>query len=244
MEKRAVGGPMPGEHTNRILCGADPSGSVDAVEQLLLAADEQSVDAIALVGDIGEHGHGYRAVLGALARARCPVFWVPGASDAPVDRYLQEASNIETAFPLLHGVHGTAAASSDGLLFAGLGGEISDDPRQPRDERERLSYPRWEAEYRLKVLAEFDYNQLVLVFWTAPEHKGLERTGSEAVTEVIGTYRPRLVVCGGERGVEVLGRSLTVAPGSLRAGYCAVADLHRRTAELQEFTASAWVRAE
>lgn len=235
---------MPSEHMNRILCAADPSGSVDAIERLLLAADEQGVDAVALLGDIGEHGDGYRTVFGALARVGCPVFWVPGADDAPVDRYLQEAANIETAFPLLRGVHGTAAISSDGLLFAGLGGEISDDPRQPRDERESLSYPRWEAEYRLKVLGEFDYNQLVLLFWTAPQHKGLGRAGSEAVTELIGTYRPRLVVCGGDRGVEVLGRSLTVAPGSIRDGYYAVADLHGRTADLQEFTSSAGTRAE
>jgi len=234
---------MPSEHTNRILCAADPGGSVDAIGQLLLAADEQSVDAIALLGDIGAHGDGYRAVFSALLRARCPVFWVPGAGDAPVERYLQEAANIETAFPLLRGVHGTAAASADGLLFAGFGGAISDDPTQPRDELERLAYPRWEAEYRLKVIGEFDYNELVLLFGTAPEHKGLKRTGSEAVAELIGTYRPRLAVCGGDRGVEILGRSLTVAPGSLRDGYYAVADLHRREAELQEFTVPAGTRA-
>lgn len=233
---------MPSEHTNRILCAADPSGSVDAVGRLLLAADQQSVDAIALLGDIGERGGGYRDVFAALARASCPVFWVPGATDAPIERYLQEAFNIETAFPLLHSVHGTAAAY-DGLLSAGFGGEINDDPRASRDEVQRLSYPRWEPAYRLKVIGHFDYNELVLLFWTAPEHKGLERIGSEAVAELIGTYRPRLAVCGGDRGVEVLGRSLIVAPGSLRDGHYAVADLHRREAELQETTAPAGTRA-
>jgi Icc-related predicted phosphoesterase len=38
--------------------------------------------------------------------------------------------------------------------------------------------------------------------------------------------------------VEVLGRSLTVAPGSLREGDYAVADLHDRTAELKRLTKS------
>jgi hypothetical protein len=152
-------------------------------------------------------------VFGALARARCPVFWVPGPGDVPVERYLQEAFNIETAFPLLRGVHGTAAAASRGVLFAGFGEEGSDDPRQPHDERQKLSYPRWEAEYRLKVLREFDYDELVLLTWTAPAHKGQQRAGSEAVAELI-------------------------APGSLRDGHHAVADLRERTAVLKELTAA------
>jgi uncharacterized protein len=229
---------MTSERVNRILCAADPSGSVGAIERLLAAADEHNVDAVAMLGNIGERADGHRGVFGALARARCPVFWVPGSDDVPVERYLQEAFNIETAFPLLRGVHGTAAAASGGVLFAGLGGEISDDPRQPRDEREKLSYPRWEAEYRLKVLGEFDYDELVLLFWTAPAHKGLARAGSEAVAELIGTHRPRVAVCGGERGVEVLGRSTVVAPGSLRDGHYAVAELSARTAVLQELAVS------
>ena len=162
----------------------------------------------------------------------------------PVDRYLHEAANIETAFPLLRGVHGTAAISSDGLLFAGLGGEISDDPRHPRDERERLSYPRWEAEYRLKVVGEFDYNQLVLLFWTAPEHKGLEadreRSGHRADRDLPTTSgrlrrRPR------RRGSGPEPHRRSRKPSEM-ASY-AVADLHGRTADLQEFTSSAGRRA-
>lgn len=229
---------MASGHTNRILCAADPSGSPDAIEELLAAADEHSVDAIALVGDIGEHDAGPRHVFRKLALAACPVFWVPGPGDVPVERYLQEASSIETAFTGVRGVHGTVASAPGGLLFAGFGGRVNDDLGQARDERERLSYPRWEAGYRLKVLGEFEYNELVLLFWTPPAHKGLDRPGSEAVTELIGTYRPRVVVCAGERGVEELGRSLVVAPGRIRDGHYAVVELHERTAMLQEVAAS------
>ena len=230
---------MASEHVNRILCAADPNGSVDAIERLLATADEDGVDAIALLGDIGERGDGHRAVFRALARARCPVFWVPGSGDAPIEHYLHEAFTIEMAFPLLRGVHGTAAFGPGGLLLAGFGGEIDDEPRHFRDERNKLSYPRWEAEYRLKVLGEFDYNELVLLFWAAPAPKGLELRGSGAVAELIGTYRPRLALCAGEHRVEALGRSLVVAPGRLRDGHCAVADLHERTAELRELGTSA-----
>jgi Icc-related predicted phosphoesterase len=229
---------VPGEHVNRILCAADPGGSVDMIEGLLVASDQHNVDAVAMIGDLGERGDGYRSVFHALGRASCPVFWVPGPSDAPVERHLQEAFNMETAYPLLRGVHGTAANASGELLFAGFGGEISDDPQHRREEREKLSYPRWEPEYRLKILGEFDYNDLVLLFWTAPLHKGLGTAGSEAVAELIGTYRPRLAVCGEGCGAEVLGRTAVVAPGSLRAGYYAIADLRERKAQLRQLVPS------
>ena len=52
---------MASDHTNRILCAADPRGSVDMIARLLDAADQYQVDAVAMVGDIGERGGGYRA---------------------------------------------------------------------------------------------------------------------------------------------------------------------------------------
>jgi uncharacterized protein len=235
-----IGGVMSSEHVNRILCAGQPQGSVDAVERLLAVAEEQRAQAIALVGDLGGAENGYRDVFRALGKTRLPLFWVPGPGDAPADRYLREAYSIEVAFPLLHGVHGSAALTpDDAVAFTGLGGEISDDPNAPREEAERLRYPRWEAEYRLKVLQAIDYNELVLLFATPPAHKGLGLPGSEAVAELVGTYRPRLVVCGGDRGVETLGKSVVVAPGNLGAGEYAVSDLHARTAELAELPAAA-----
>jgi uncharacterized protein len=231
---------MGSEHVNRILCAGQPQGSADAVSRLLAVAEEQRAQAIALVGELGSRDDGYREVFRALGAGRLPVFWVPGPGDAPAGRYMREAYNIEVAFPLLHGVHGGAAlAPEDNVAFAGMGGEIVDDPHVPREEHERLRYPRWEAEYRLKILQVIDYNELVLLFATPPAHKGLGIPGSEAVAELVGTYRPRLVVCGGERRVEVLGKSVVVAPGNLATGEYAVADLHAKTAELAELPAAA-----
>ena len=119
------------------------------------------------------------------------------------------------------------------MLFAGFGGAVSDDPDAPRDETTRLSYPRWEAEYRLKLVRELDEHQLVLLFATPPAHKGLHHDGSEVLAELVGTHRPRLVVCGGEAGTGLIGGSTIVAPGSLAEGQYAVADLHERTVNFE-----------
>ena len=225
------------------MCAAEPRGSVSAVEALVSAARDQDVHAIVVVGDLGagpDRPAGYRGVFRALARAERPVFWVPGPGDAPVDDYLRESHNIEVVFPDLHGIHGTTAFSpGEAVVFAGLGGEIDDDPSAPREEIERLRYPRWEAEYRLKPLREMSEHQVAMAFWTRPAHKGLGTQGSEAVAELIGTYRPRLAVCAGEPGREMLGRTMVVAPGSLGNGQYAVADLHAREVRPGELAAAA-----
>ena len=122
------------------------------------AAERDDAQAIAVVGNLGagsDAPQSQRAVFRALAAARRPVFWVPGPDDAPVAAYLREAHSIEVVYGDLHGVHGTAALAPGRVVVAGLGGEISDDPDAPREEIERLRYPRWEAEYRLKLLREW-----------------------------------------------------------------------------------------
>ena len=62
--------------------------------------------------------------------------------------------------------------------------------------------------------------------------------GSEAVAELVGTYRPRLVVCGGQPCGEVPGKNLVVAPGELADGHYALADLRARTAELGQLSSA------
>lgn len=226
----------------RVLCVGDPRGDGAAIERLLDVAGEQDVQAIAIVGDISSGGDkdSYRTVFKTLGSAGRPTFWVPGPNDAPIDRYLREAHNMEIVFPFLHGVHGTVAFADGHVLFAGIGGEIDDDPEAARDEQERLRYPRWEAEYRLKLIRELDEHQIVMAFWNPPAHKGAGTPGSEAVAELIATYRPRLVVCSGEAGSELIGRSLIVAPGSLAdGGHYAIADLHAQEVELGTILATA-----
>jgi hypothetical protein len=76
---------------------------------------------------------------------------------------------VQIVHPTVHGVHGTAALGPDGhVVFAGLGGTIDDDPDAAREEIAALRYPRWEAEYRLRILDELGGQPPVLLFATPP----------------------------------------------------------------------------
>ncbi|MDX6379182.1 MAG: uncharacterized protein QOI57_206, partial [Rubrobacteraceae bacterium] len=147
-------------------------------------------------------------------------------------KYLRETHNTEVVFACMHGVHGTFAFAPGYLLFAGMGGEIVDDPRHEREELERLSYPGWEVEYRFKILRELKDYQKVFLFSTPPAHKGLGEGGSELLAELVKTYSPRLVLTG-EEGFhrERLGTSLVVAPGKLSEGEYALIDLYKGEVE-------------
>jgi Icc-related predicted phosphoesterase len=223
-----------GGRVQRLLCIADPRGSGEALQAMKEAATEGGADAVVVVGDLSsDEGDDYRPVFRALGEIGLPAYWVPGPGDAPVAEYLHEAYNMEVVHPFLHGVHGTAALAPDGhVLFAGLGGDVSDDPAEAREEEQHLRYPRWEPEYRLRVLREFDELQLVLAFWSPPAHKGSGAVGSEAIAELVATHRPRVVVCSGDRSTELIGRSVVVAPGALGHGHYAIADLQKPGAEL------------
>jgi uncharacterized protein len=230
---------MTDRRFTRVLCATGPEGSAEAAGRLVELARTREADALAIVGGLGAGGpEALRGVFRSLGAAEPPVYWVPGPSDAPAADYLREAYNAEIAFPSLHGVHGTIAFSPDRhVIFAGLGGEVSDDVDEAREETERLRYPRWEAEYRLKLLRELGDHQLALLFWTAPLHKRENGSGSEALAELALTYRARLVVCGGPQAVRTLGRTLVVSPGSFADGQYAMADLHTGEAELEQGTA-------
>ena len=227
---------MSDKHMTKILCAGDPRGDEAALESVLASGD--SFDAVAVVGDLGGPSANYRSVLETLGSAGRPAYWVPGRHDAPIGGYLEEAYNAETVFPMLRGVHGTLAIAPSHVLFAGLGGEISDDPKTPREEVEALRYPRWEAEYRFKVLRELDEHETVLLFGTTPLHKGRHTGESEIVAEVIATYRARLAVCAGPPASQVLGRSLVVSPGSVTEGQYAIADLQARAVDLKALAAA------
>ena len=232
---------MSRNRVTKILCAAEPRGVSPALEHLVEASRQRDdVHALALVGDLGTGDPAaYRALFRLLASTELPTYWVPGSGDAPVDHYLREAYNVEVVFPFLRGLHGTMAFAPGHVLFAGFGGEVSDDPDAARDETRRLSYPRWEPEYRLKLLRELAEHDVVLLLATPPSHKGHGTKGSEALAELVGSHRPRVVVCGGERRSETLGRSLVVAPGALDDGRYAVVDLHSREVAFAELATAA-----
>ncbi|MDX6408506.1 MAG: uncharacterized protein QOE13_1577 [Gaiellaceae bacterium] len=216
------------KHIQRVLALGGINGDVDRLENLFDELDDQPIDAVAIVGDLGapwSKAENYRALFKALGQADLAAFWVPGANDAPLGDYMRESYNMEIAYPKLRGVHATAAIGPDHVLFAGIGGEIADDPDTLRSEEALIRYPGWEAEYRLKVLAEFKDYRKVFLFATRPAHKGLHEAGSEVLAELVNTHRPRFVVAAGdEPSEERLGTSVVVSPGRLDRGSYALID--------------------
>lgn len=219
----------------KLVAVAGIGGEVDSLEQLFGELSERGADAVAVVGDLGAPGskaNTYRAIFRALGEGNRPTFWVPGPTDAPLRDYLRESYNMEIAYPVLRGVHGTVALGPGDVLFAGMGGEIADDPETIRAEEALIRYPGWEVEYRLKVIREFDAHEQVFLFTTPPAHKGLREPGSEVLAELIKTYNPRLVIVAGEDPAqEELARSLVVCPGRLDHGHYAVVDFRTRSVE-------------
>jgi Icc-related predicted phosphoesterase len=220
---------MPRTPRNLLAIG-DVHGDVGALERLLDRIDGTSVQAIAVVGDLTAEEQpseeALRRIFRALGEAGTTTVWVPGRHDSPLQAYLRESHAIEVVHPFLHGVHQTVALIHGSLLVAGFGGEVVDEAETVREEASFLRYPGWEAEYRLKVLREFDEYHKLFLFATPVAHKGLGRRGSEVLAELVKTYAPRVVVAPAEEpGQAWLGTSLVVNPGSLCRGQYAVVDL-------------------
>jgi Icc-related predicted phosphoesterase len=225
-----------GHRVTTVLCAAELAGSDRAPELLLDIAEAHGVDAVALIGNLGnsEPGATYVEVLRTLGRADVPTFCVPGGADAPIKDFVEQTQAVGAAHPAVHSVHGTLAFAPGYLLVQGLGGEVSDDLDTPKDEDTRLRYPRWEAEYRLRRPPELAEHELLWLLWSKPQNKERGIAGSEVLAELVSTERPRLVVSNGAPETHMLGRSLVVSPGSLSEGRYAVVDLRAQEAELQQ----------
>ena len=205
--------------------------------EVVLAREAGDVDGVVAVGNLTEvwsKPATYRTIFKTLGATGLPAFWVPGLHDAPLHDYLSEAHAMEIAYSSLRGVHGTVTLARGNVLFAGMGGEVLDAPDTIRGEEFVVRYPGWEVEYRLKVVREFDVPERVFLFATPPAHKGLGIPGSNVLAELVKTYRPSVVIVGGDRPAQsVLGRSLVVAPGRLAEGHYAIVDLRERSVDVR-----------
>jgi Icc-related predicted phosphoesterase len=234
MELRANDEGAPSTHVRsarrieRILAVGPINGNLGSLEAVLERVIPLGADAAVVVGDLGapwSNAATYRSIFRALGASGTPTYWVPGITDAPVRRYLLESYNMEIAFPQLHGVHGTVALGPGPVVFAGMGGDIVDDPKTIRMEEALLRYPGWEAEYRLKALGELKDYAKVLLFTTPPAHKGLGTPGSRVLAELIKTYNPRVAVIAGEYpGRTLLAKTHVVSPGRIDGGDYALID--------------------
>jgi Icc-related predicted phosphoesterase len=223
-------------HIRKLLAVGSIRGALEPLKQLLERVSDLEVDVVAVVGDLGapsSKGDTYRAIFKALGKTAVPAYWVPGPTDAPISEYLRESYNIEIVYPQLHGVHGSATVGPSNVVFAGMGGEIVDDPGAIRSEESLLRYPGWEAEYRLRVIQELGPPERVLLFTTRPAHKGLHEAGSEVLAELIKTYSPKLAIVSGEGATEErLAKTLVVCPGRIEQGIYSVVDFRDFSVEV------------
>lgn len=225
---------------NTIVATAEPRGNLEAAEQLVKQVGEIHPDAVVVLGNLASKGTPRASghILKTVSKAQLPIFYLPGSEDGPIEEYMRAAATMETAFPYLHGVHGTFAFASGTTLVTGMGGRISDNRQEIRDEQNQLSYPGWEVEYRLTFLNELKDYQKIFLFTTPPAHKGLHEPGSTVLAELINSYKPRLVVVAGkEPKQEMLGTSLVVVPGNLGEGNLTLINLHEQTVETRNMFA-------
>lgn len=227
----------------RILALAHIDGRTEGLEQVKSLAAEERCDAVVVAGSLlppapagneTDRAQQLHRVLVGLADAPCPVCVIPGENDAPERLVMPAATAEQWVARNLRSVHGSFALVGN-TAVVGFGGAITDTGR---DVDTRLSYPAWEAAYRLAFIRELD-QRLVLVFHQPhAEAKEVdvvdgEHRGSRGVTALIGTWRPRLAVVGGvEQGREVYGDTVVVSPGAFSRGHYAVADENARNAVL------------
>ena len=84
---------MPNSVSN-IVAASDPQGEVELVRQLGQEAKKGAAAAIVLLGSLTPKNADpkrYGAILGALAEAGLPGFYLPGLEDAPFAKFLREA---------------------------------------------------------------------------------------------------------------------------------------------------------
>jgi uncharacterized protein len=216
----------------RILAIALVDGDLERVRELRTAVEAERPDALVCAGGIGAPAGAPEAtslhrVVHELAALPCPVAVVPGEEDAPEHRVLPILASQEWTEHHLYCVHGMHAVVRE-LAIAGFGGAIVE---RDRETETALRDPSWEAKYRLAFLTQLDQPLLVLAFHHPPAQvrtvdlvDGVH-AGSEAVTELIGTWNPRVaVVAGASPATETYADTVVVSPGRLDRGEYALVD--------------------
>jgi uncharacterized protein len=212
----------------RTLAFAHLDGELDRLEDLERVVAEERAELVVFAGSARadhrdadpEAPRSLHRVLHVLARLPCPVAVIPGEHDWPERHVMPVLTGQEWSERHLHSVHGSFASVRT-LSVAGFGGQVTE---RERETDAALRYPGWEVRYRLAFLADLDQD-LLLVFHHPPAQvRELDlvdgnHTGSETVTELIGTWDPKVAVVAGARpGSEVYGKTLVVSPGRFAAG--------------------------
>ncbi len=229
----------------KTLAFAHLNGNLEALDQLREAATTERPDLVVFAGNATGPGerqaerdaHTFDALFRTLADLACPAVVVPGEHDAPERAFLAASVSRQWIERQLHAIHGAFAVVHN-FAAAGFGGAITEHERETE---QALRYPSWEVLYRMAFLRELE-QPLLLVFHHPPaEMKAIDvvdgrHVGQPAVTELIGTWRPKVaVVAGAEPGREEYGDTIVVSCGRLDQGHYAVFDARSgRTVEFKK----------
>ncbi|MEM1537758.1 MAG: metallophosphoesterase family protein [Candidatus Nezhaarchaeales archaeon] len=199
----------------KLLVLSDAHGNIFWVRRALNYLERLDVDAITYSGDSLDE-----EIVLELAKAKVPVFAVPGNMDSVVELEASERVGIS--------VHGKVA-SFKGYVFTGVGAvNFNLAEKTVRDELgKRLHNP----------------GRLILVTHFPPKGTRADvafyrvHIGSLTVKRLIEDFKPVLCACGHvheSRAIDTLGETLIVNPGPVKHGFGALVDLDGKKAELVE----------
>lgn len=175
---------------------------------------ERSAEADVLVcaGDLAVMRQGLQPVVDILSGSRCPAVLVPGNGES-----YEELAAACSAWDAAHVLHGSGCAI-DGMSFWGLGGAVPVTPFGS------WSYDFTEEQAR-SLLAGCPEGAVLVThsppFGHVDVAGGNEHLGSRAVTEIIESGSPRLVVCGhihacwGQESTVGVSRVVNAGPGGV-----------------------------
>ena len=163
-----------------------------------------------------------------------PVLVIPGHLDAPEERYflfMQQSAFLSDNIILLHeNIHKVGA-----YIFTGFGGQITD---QDKEDYFLLQYPRRECLFGTRRM-HFLNPPRILVFHTPPistlDVADGAHLGHAFVNEIVQAVSPSFLFCGHVTqayGVEEIGSTLVVNPGSLADGHYALLNTKDRSVQL------------
>ena len=175
----------------------------------------------------------YRRFLEEVARFRGTVRIVPGHRDAPLSAFLRVALKDAVVGSQVGLVHQSFINVGRDFVLVGFGGDITEDER----ETEVVNcFPGWELSPFLEILEHLPQDPILLTHYpplaeTIDLADGVH-VGSPLLREMIDRHRPAYVFCGhthSSQGIEAIGRTVVVNPGSLALGNYAIVNTRKET---------------
>jgi len=208
----------------KVLVGTDFHGKQSVFEAFAEKAEENSIDVMAICGDVTHFGslQEARRLLSFLTGLRVPVLFVPGNCDPP--------SLVGVDMEGVTCIHGRSVTYDD-VTFLGVGASPPTPFSTPFEMTENKI-----METLNRASSNLPVSQwVVLVSHTPPRNTQLDKTsvglhaGSLSVRKYIEEKQPSIVFCGHiheSKGREKIGKTVIVNPGPARHGCYTIASFN------------------